>query len=101
MVPPTGNKNAGGTLTRDSAGDLKLPRPEQIPRPQAGGSFSLINVVPGGGKLAPVASFSILGVGFSPKTQVTVRELNTSSIQYVSPTEIRVRCEMVACWMAL
>jgi len=55
-----------------------------------GGSVSITNVLPGGGTLAPGARFSILGAGFSPKTKVAVRGMNTTSIQYVSPTEIRV-----------
>jgi hypothetical protein len=55
-----------------------------------GGSVSITNVVPGGGTLPGGGVFSIFGMGFSPKTKVSIRELNASSIQYVSPTEFRV-----------
>jgi len=55
-----------------------------------GGSVSITNVLPGGGMLAPGSSFRVLGLGFSPKTKLSVRGLNTTSIQYVSPTEFRV-----------
>ncbi len=55
-----------------------------------GGSVSVTNVVPGGGILPPGGSFDVFGVGFSPKTKLTVRGMNTSSIQYVSPTQLHV-----------
>jgi hypothetical protein len=56
----------------------------------AGGSASITNVVPGGGVLPPGGTFSVLGVGFTPKTKINVRGLSTSSIAYISPTEFRV-----------
>jgi len=55
-----------------------------------GGSVSITNVVPGGGSLPAGGVFSIFGMGFSPSTKVSIRELNASAIQYVSPTEFRV-----------
>jgi hypothetical protein len=55
-----------------------------------GGSVSITNVVPGGGMLPAGGMFSIFGMGFSPQTKVSIKELNASSIQYVSPVEFRV-----------
>ena len=55
-----------------------------------GGSVSITNVVPGGGTLPAGGVFSIFGMGFSPKTKVSIKEVNASAIQYVSPTEFRV-----------
>jgi len=55
-----------------------------------GGSVSITNVVPGGGSLPAGGTFRILGMGFSPQTKVQVNPLKASSIQYVSPEEIRV-----------
>src|SRR5207245_773312 len=55
-----------------------------------GGSVSITNVVPGGGMLPAGGTFRILGMGFSPQTKVQLSPLRASSIQYVSPGEIRV-----------
>ncbi len=55
-----------------------------------GGSVSITNVVPGGGVLPAGGTFRILGMGFSPQTKVQLSPLRASSIQYVSPGEIRV-----------
>jgi hypothetical protein len=55
-----------------------------------GGSVSITNVVPGGGALPAGGTFRILGMGFSPQTKVQLNPLKASSIQYVSPGEIRV-----------
>jgi hypothetical protein len=55
-----------------------------------GGSVSITNVVPGGGMIPAGGTFSVLGMGFSPNTKISVRGLNASSIQYVSPTQFRV-----------
>ncbi|HLK65799.1 MAG TPA: IPT/TIG domain-containing protein [Bryobacteraceae bacterium] len=52
-----------------------------------GGSVSITNVVPGGGMIPGGGTFNIYGVGFSPKTKISVRGVNASSIQYVSPTQ--------------
>jgi hypothetical protein len=54
-----------------------------------GGSLAVANVIPGGGVLPAGGTFTIVGRGFSPKTQISVRHLNVSSVQYVSPTEMR------------
>ncbi len=54
-----------------------------------GGSISVTNVIPGGGVLPPGASFSIIGMGFTPKTSIAIRGIAVSSIQYISPTEFR------------
>ncbi len=55
-----------------------------------GGSVSITNVIPGGGTLPGGATFSIYGIGFTPQTKVSLRGVNASAIQYVSPTEFRV-----------
>ena len=55
-----------------------------------GGSVSITNVLPGGGTIPAGGTFSVLGMGFSPKTKISVRGLNASSIQYVSPTQFQV-----------
>jgi hypothetical protein len=47
-------------------------------------------VIPGGGTLPAGATFSVYGMGFSPNTKLTVRNLNVQAITYVSPTEFRV-----------
>jgi hypothetical protein len=61
-----------------------------------GGSVSITNVVPGGGTLPAGAAFSILGVGFSPLTQVALQGITASSIAYVSPTQILVTLQRAA-----
>ena len=55
-----------------------------------GGSVSITNVVPGGGTLPGGATFSIFGTGFTPQTKVSLRGINASNIQYVSPTQFLV-----------
>jgi hypothetical protein len=55
-----------------------------------GGSVSITNVIPGGGTLPGGATFSIYGTGFTPQTKVSLRGVNASQIQYVSPTQFRV-----------
>jgi hypothetical protein len=55
-----------------------------------GGSLSITNVLPGGGILPAGATFRIIGMGFTPLTKVQVNPMAVQSIQYVSPTEIRV-----------
>jgi hypothetical protein len=55
-----------------------------------GGSVSITNVIPGGGTLPGGATFSIYGSGFTPQTKVSLRGVNASQIQYVSPTQFRV-----------
>jgi uncharacterized membrane protein YgcG len=52
-----------------------------------GGSVSITNVIPGGGTLPGGATFSIYGIGFTPQTKVSLRGVNASNIQYVSPTQ--------------
>lgn len=54
-----------------------------------GGSVSITNVIPGGGIIAGGSTFDIVGIGFSPKTSVSIRGLNASSVTYISPTLIR------------
>lgn len=53
-----------------------------------GGSVSIANVVPGGGQWPAGTVVRILGMGFSPKTQVQLKAAQASSIVYVSPTEM-------------
>ena len=55
-----------------------------------GGSVSITNVVPGGGTLPGGATFSIFGTGFTPQTKVSLRGINASNIQYISPTQFLV-----------
>jgi len=55
-----------------------------------GGSVSITDVIPGGGTLPAGATFSVFGMGFSPNTKLSVRNLNAQTITYVSPTEFRV-----------
>ena len=54
-----------------------------------GGSVSITNVVPGGGSIPAGAAIGILGMGFTPKTKLTIRGINIASIQYVSPTQFQ------------
>jgi hypothetical protein len=54
-----------------------------------GGSVAISNVVPGGGALPAGTIVSIYGSGFSPRSKFTLRNLKTSSVQYVSPNEFR------------
>ncbi len=54
-----------------------------------GGSISITNVVPGGGLLPAGTVISIRGIGFQPKSQVQLNAIKFSSIQWVSPEEIR------------
>jgi hypothetical protein len=55
-----------------------------------GGTVSITNVTPGGGVLSPGAVFTIHGVGFQPHTQVQLNAIKASSIEVLSPQEIRV-----------
>jgi hypothetical protein len=55
-----------------------------------GGSVSITNVIPGGGTLPGGATFSVFGTGFTPQTKVSLRGINASNIQYVSPTQFLV-----------
>ena len=55
-----------------------------------GGTVSISNVTPGGGVLNPGAVFTIHGVGFQPHTQVQLNAIKASSIEVLSPREIRV-----------
>jgi hypothetical protein len=55
-----------------------------------GGTVSITNVTPGGGVLNPGAIFTIHGVGFQPQTRVGLNEIKASSIEVLSPQEIRV-----------
>ena len=55
-----------------------------------GGSVSITDVIPGGGQLPAGATFSILGVGFSPSTQTYLQGVSASSIHYVNPNRIDV-----------
>lgn len=55
-----------------------------------GGSVNITDVLPGGGLVPAGGQIRILGLGFSPQTKVSMRgNAQASSIQYVSPTEIR------------
>jgi hypothetical protein len=54
-----------------------------------GGSVSILDVVPGGGMLPAGSVVSIQGIGFQPKTQVQLNAIKSSSIQFISPQEIR------------
>jgi hypothetical protein len=83
------NLNAAASLFQDLTGS-PVPFEYQQGSITVGGGVNISNVVPGGGVLPAGASFSMFGTGFSSKTRVTVRNLSASSIQCVSPNEIRV-----------
>ena len=51
--------------------------------------MSILDVVPGGGMLPAGSVVSIQGIGFQPKTQVQLNAIKSSSIQFISPQEIR------------
>jgi hypothetical protein len=57
---------------------------------QVGGSVSITNVLPGGGVLPAGGKFTVYGMGFSPKTKISIRNANASSVQYISPTQFQV-----------
>lgn len=61
-----------------------------------GGSVSITNVVPGGGSLPAGGTFHILGMGFSPKTQVQLRGVQQSAITYINPGDIIVALKNAA-----
>jgi hypothetical protein len=54
-----------------------------------GGSISILDVVPGGGIIPAGSVVSIKGMGFQPKTQVQLNAIKSSSVQFISPQEIR------------
>lgn len=71
---------------------LGLPYPVEL-KPGSitvGGTLSVTNVIPGGGVLPAGATFRILGMGFSTQTKVQVNPIKAATVQYISPTEIRV-----------
>lgn len=55
-----------------------------------GGSLSVTNIVPGGGILPAGGTFNIVGLGFSPKTQVSLKGVSINSIRYINPGLIQV-----------
>lgn len=55
----------------------------------AGGTISILNVVPGGGVLPAGSVVSIRGMGFQPKTQVQLNAIKFSSIQFIGSGEIQ------------
>jgi hypothetical protein len=61
-----------------------------------GGSVSITNVVPGGGALPAGGTFDILGMNFSPKTQVQLKNIKASSIAYINAGVIRVTLKNAA-----
>lgn len=54
-----------------------------------GGSISITNVVPGGGLLPAGTVVSVQGHGFQRNTHIQLSDIKTSSIDVVSPQEIR------------
>lgn len=87
------NLNTSASLFQDLLGSVLFEY--QQGHITVGGSISISNVVPGGGVLPAGSTFSILGTGFTPKTQITVRGMALSSVQYVSPTEFRATVKSV------
>jgi hypothetical protein len=80
--------DAANSVWLNSTGSVQFEyQPGKI---TVGGSISVTDVVPGGGVLPAGATFSILGMGFTPKTSISVRGIATQSVQYISPTEFRV-----------
>ena len=57
---------------------------------EASSSVNITNVIPGGGMIPAGGTFTILGTNFSPQTKVSIRNLNVSAVQYVSPTQMSV-----------
>jgi hypothetical protein len=53
-----------------------------------GGSISIVNVVPGGGLQPAGAVIRLQGLGFQPRTQVQLSNVQAKSISVVSSTEI-------------
>jgi hypothetical protein len=53
-----------------------------------GGSISITNVVPGGGWRPAGSVIKVEGLGFQPRTQVQVSNVQAQSVSVVSPTEI-------------
>jgi len=55
----------------------------------AGGTISILDVVPGGGVLPAGSVVSIRGMGFQPKTQVQLNAIKFRSIQFIGSGEIQ------------
>ena len=71
---------------------LGLPVPVEM-KPgtiTVGGSISITNVLPGGGRVPAGGTFRILGVGFGSRTQIALKGVKTSAITYINSNEIRV-----------
>jgi hypothetical protein len=58
-------------------------------RIQVGGSMSIRNVVPGGGKLAAGAVVTLQGRGFRPDTQLKLAGLGDVQVSYINSSEIQ------------
>ena len=54
-----------------------------------GGSVSITDVVPGGGVWPAGTVVSVRGIGFTSRTRLRVNDVETRSIRFVSPTEMR------------
>jgi hypothetical protein len=53
-------------------------------------------VVPGGGMLPAGATFDVYGIGFSPSTKLSVRNVSLDSIQYINSTTLRVKLKQAS-----
>jgi len=56
-----------------------------------GGTFSISNIIPGGGVVPAGATIRILGVGFQPAFRVQINEATVAKTTYISSNEIDVR----------
>ena len=53
-------------------------------------------MIPGGGVIPAGGTFAVYGMNFSPKTKISLRNANASSVTYVSPTEFLVTLHVSA-----
>jgi hypothetical protein len=77
------------TWTISPLGTTATLKPDKPATVTAGGTISILDVVPGGGVLPAGSVVSIKGMGFQPKTQVQLNAIKFSSIQFVGSDEIQ------------
>lgn len=77
------------TWTISPLGTTATLKPAPPATVTAGGTISILDVVPGGGVLPAGSMVSIRGMGFQPKTQVQLNSVKFSSIQFIGSGEIQ------------
>jgi hypothetical protein len=77
------------TWTVNPSGATATLKPTSPAVVTAGGTISILDVVPGGGILPAGSVVSIRGMGFQPLTQIQLNTIKFSSIQLVSSNEIQ------------